>query len=338
MLGKLSYLSDGPNEKIAAVIESGVTMRLVELLMHPSPAVQTPALKTIGNLVSGDDLQTQIVINCSVLPNLLSLLSSVKIGIKKEACWTIGNITAGNKDQIQAVIEANIIPPLVHLLSHAEFDIKKEAAWAISNATSGGTPEQIEYLVQRGCIPPLCDLLTVQDNKIVTVALEGLENILKVGETAMREKGLPINPCARVLVVCSGGQQHMAIPLDKIAALQQHEDVGVYEKSLKILKSYFGACWYWCGDSTTVTTRLPHRVTKDYWRDPIVSYALLDIYQRLLEIKKIFPIMYGHYGFRSLMLDYLFGSIKLLSDGTSKSLQFFKVYKSLKSNVDTCEI
>ena len=66
-------------------------------------------------------------------------------------------------------------------------------------------------------------------------------------------------------------------------------------------------------------------------------YALHDIYQRLLEIKKIFPIMYGHYGFRSLMLDYLFGSIKLLSDGTSKSLQFFKVYKSLKSNVDTCE-
>ena len=55
----LSYLSDGPNEKIAAVIESGVCMRLVELLMHPSPAVQTPALRTVGNIVTGDDLQTR---------------------------------------------------------------------------------------------------------------------------------------------------------------------------------------------------------------------------------------------------------------------------------------
>ena len=46
----LSYLSDGPNEKIQAVIEAGVCRRLVELLMHPSPSVQTPALQTVGNI------------------------------------------------------------------------------------------------------------------------------------------------------------------------------------------------------------------------------------------------------------------------------------------------
>jgi len=68
----------------------------------------------------------------------------------------------------------------VHLLGNAEFDIKKEAAWAVSNATSGGTPDQIKYMVQNGCIPSLCELLTASDAKIVNVALEGLENILKV--------------------------------------------------------------------------------------------------------------------------------------------------------------
>jgi importin subunit alpha-6/7 len=62
----------------------------------------------------------------------------------------------------------------------AEFDIKKEAAWALSNATSGGTHDQIKYLVQIGCIKPLCELLVCSDVRIVTVALEGLENILKV--------------------------------------------------------------------------------------------------------------------------------------------------------------
>jgi hypothetical protein len=55
----LSYLSDGPNEHIQTVIEAGSTMRLVELLQHPSPAVQTPALRTIGNLVTGDDMQVR---------------------------------------------------------------------------------------------------------------------------------------------------------------------------------------------------------------------------------------------------------------------------------------
>ena len=69
--------------------------------------------------------------------------------------------------------------PLVHMLGEAEFDIKKEAAWAISNATSGGRHDQIKYLVNAGAIKPLCDLLTCSDPRIVTVALEGIENILK---------------------------------------------------------------------------------------------------------------------------------------------------------------
>lgn len=36
------------------------------------------------------------------------------------------------------------------------------------------------YLVDVGAIKPLCDLLSTPDVRIVTVALEGLENILKV--------------------------------------------------------------------------------------------------------------------------------------------------------------
>jgi importin subunit alpha-6/7 len=196
-----------------------------------SPAVQTPALRTIGNIVTGNDLQTQFVINSNSLPCLLALLSSPKKGIRKEACWTISNITAGNKEQIQAVIENNIIPPLIQLLSNAEFDIRKEAAWAISNATSGGNAQQIKFLVQQGCIRPLCDLLTVMDPKIVTIALEGLENILKIGEDESQ---------------ATGGQNQMAIfiseaeGLNKIEDLQQHTNTDIYEKSIKMLEKYFG--------------------------------------------------------------------------------------------------
>ncbi|KAG0374635.1 Importin alpha subunit (Karyopherin alpha subunit) (Serine-rich RNA polymerase I suppressor protein), partial [Mortierella sp. AD032] len=104
--------------------------------------------------------------------------------IRKEACWTISNVTAGTCVQIQDVIDANIIPPLINILQNADFKTKKEACWAISNATSGGLnkPDQIRYLVTQGCIKPLCDILICMDNKIIQVALDGLENILKVGE------------------------------------------------------------------------------------------------------------------------------------------------------------
>ncbi|KAL7257736.1 hypothetical protein ACSBR1_003950 [Camellia fascicularis] len=229
----LSYLSDGPNDKIQAVIEAGVCPRLVELLLHPSPTVLIPALRTVGNIVTGDDTQTQFVIENHVLPCLYQLLTqNHKKSIKKEACWTISNITAGNRSQIQAVIEANIILPLVHLLQHAEFDIKKEAAWAISNATSGGSHDQIRFLASQGCIKPLCDLLICPDPRIVTVCLEGLENILKVGE-ADKEGGMNngINLYAQTIDESDG--------LDKIENLQTHDNNEIYEKAVKILERYW---------------------------------------------------------------------------------------------------
>ncbi|KAG9677376.1 ARM repeat-containing protein, partial [Aureobasidium melanogenum] len=68
----ISYLSDGSNDKIQAVIEANIPRRLVELLMHASTSVQTPALRSVGNIVTGDDVQTQVIINCGALPALLS--------------------------------------------------------------------------------------------------------------------------------------------------------------------------------------------------------------------------------------------------------------------------
>ena len=87
---------------------------------------------------------------------------------------------------------------MIEILGKAEFKTRKEAAWALTNATSGGTPEQIRYLAEQNCIHPLCELLTVMDAKIIQVALNGLENILRLGEQdAIHHSG--VNPyCALI--------------------------------------------------------------------------------------------------------------------------------------------
>ncbi|CAO2631704.1 Importin subunit alpha-5 [Lemmus lemmus] len=228
----LSYLSDGPNDKIQAVIDAGVCRRLVELLMHNDYKVVSPALRAVGNIVTGDDIQTQVILNCSALQSLLHLLSSPKESIKKEACWTISNITAGNRAQIQTVIDANMFPALISILQTAEFRTRKEAAWAITNATSGGSAEQIKYLVELGCIKPLCDLLTVMDSKIVQVALNGLENILRLGEQEAKRNGSGINPYCALIEEAYG--------LDKIEFLQSHENQEIYQKAFDLIEHYFG--------------------------------------------------------------------------------------------------
>jgi importin subunit alpha-6/7 len=140
----LSFLSDGTNDKIQAVVEAdaGVCRRVVELLLHQSPLVKAPALRVVGNIVSGDEHQTQLVINCGVIPCLHQLLSHARKGIRKETCWALSNILAGTKEQIQVVMDHNIIPVLVLMLDTETEDIRKECAWAIANASNGGDGTQ----------------------------------------------------------------------------------------------------------------------------------------------------------------------------------------------------
>uniref|UniRef100_A0A4Y0BGM9 IBB domain-containing protein n=1 Tax=Anopheles funestus TaxID=62324 RepID=A0A4Y0BGM9_ANOFN len=56
----LSYLTDGGNEQIQLVIDSGVVPKLIPLLSHVEVKVQTAALRAVGNIVTGSDDQTQV--------------------------------------------------------------------------------------------------------------------------------------------------------------------------------------------------------------------------------------------------------------------------------------
>jgi hypothetical protein len=133
----LSYLTDGPNERIQEVVDAGVVPRLVALLDHVEVAVITPTLRTIGNIVTGSDIQTDSVLAAGACPLLAKLLVHAKMNIVKEAAWTVSNIAAGNAIQIQALITNNVIRPLVDVLGKGDFKCQKEAAWAITNITLG---------------------------------------------------------------------------------------------------------------------------------------------------------------------------------------------------------
>jgi hypothetical protein len=162
------------------VLDTGVLPRLVQLLDHKEITVQTPALRCIGCIVAGDEPHTQKVVDSNALVHLAKLLESSKRVIRKGACWAISNITAGTQAQLQAVIDSGVVPTLASMLRTAPLEIKQEVCWVLSNAVTNGTPAQIDYVVQCEVIRPLVDMLAVPDVKVVTIALEGLDNILRV--------------------------------------------------------------------------------------------------------------------------------------------------------------
>ena len=61
-----------------------------------------PALRVVGNIVSGTDKQTQAVIDADALPILKFLIFCEGTeSIRREACWALSNITAGPEKQVR---------------------------------------------------------------------------------------------------------------------------------------------------------------------------------------------------------------------------------------------
>ncbi|KAK1445192.1 importin subunit alpha [Babesia gibsoni] len=227
----LSYVSDGNEEHIQAVLDSGVCPRLVHLLANAQPVIQTPALRTVGNIATGNDRQTQMIVDCGCIPVLYKLLFSEKKTIKKEACWTLSNIAAGSRDQVEAFLNSDTVEKLLELMTCNDFDIHREASWAICNAASGGDAKQAENLASRGCIKYICSILSTTDTKLVGVALRALENILQVGQHLMEMNSLTVNPYVTAIEEVEG--------VRSLELLQDSKVTVIYRKAREILENYF---------------------------------------------------------------------------------------------------
>jgi len=222
----LSYLTDGSDAQIQTVLDSGVTPHLVKHLAHKDVRVLTPAVRAVGNIVTGSESQTQAALDCACLEYFSNLLTHSKDSIRKEAVWTISNITAGTTAQIQRVIDSELLPLVIDSLATGDYNTQKEAAWSVSNMTVNGTPEQIIYLIKKGAVPNMCNLLTARDPQVVQVLLDGLSNMLQaVGENS-QEVCLIIEDC--------GG-------LDKIETLQEHQNAHIYKLAFEIIDKYFSS-------------------------------------------------------------------------------------------------
>lgn len=223
----LSYLTDGDESCVDAVIQAGVLPLLMPLMERGSAKCVVPALRAVGNVVSGSDRQTQAVLDTGALPRLLSLLNADKRSVRKEASWTLSNVAAGTPTQAGALVG---IPGAVEALAQVArtdvAEIRREAGWTLFNLCTGGISEHAHAVAQRGGIRALARFFTANDVSVLNAALDAFREILRYGEEADR-----LHEYVQ--------QAEDAEMLDKLEGLQDHEDEAVYNKVQRVLEEFF---------------------------------------------------------------------------------------------------
>ena len=191
----LSYLTDGSNSRIQKTLDAmggteTVLAQMVALLRDESTpnTILTPTMRTIGNVATGNEHQTQAVLDAGVLPALAKLLTpGTAASLAKEAAWTLSNITAGSEDQIQAVLDAGLIDAAITALDANVFDskVQKESTFVIANMCHGATTVQLRSPKAQRAVGALCSLLDADADvaqPVVEMALEAVAALVNARE------------------------------------------------------------------------------------------------------------------------------------------------------------
>lgn len=228
-LWALSYISDGEDARIDAIIraDSTITTKLVEHVGSGKAQIVAPALRILGNFVSGNEEQTQAVIDAGVLGVAMSILNGQKKNLRKEMCWLLSNIAAGTQKQIATLVGTKqIAEQLVNMAVEADWETRKEAIWAVSNVFTGGNDYCVGLLVNQKGIDAMVSVLDVPgETRMTLVALDAIHNILTVGERNNYRYSVILDEC--------GG-------IEKLEDLQAHQDQEIYDRVVEIIERFFG--------------------------------------------------------------------------------------------------
>ncbi|CAI2298820.1 unnamed protein product [Caenorhabditis sp. 36 PRJEB53466] len=224
----VSYLTDGPDEQIELARESGV-LRHVVAFFREAETLVAPALRTLGNVATGNDALTQAVIDMGTLHEILPLMEKTRsTSIVKECCWLISNIIAGTQKQIQAVLDANLLPVIVNVLKSGDHKCQFEASWALSNLAQGGTGRQVAAMLEENAVPVLCQSLQQTNTDMLNNTLETLYTLLLTVQNNYPNK---MDVVHDLVEECGG--------LDSLERLQESQSEQIYTQAYRIISQFF---------------------------------------------------------------------------------------------------
>ena len=135
--------------------EEGLLEEIGRWVEHGDGGIRLPALKLIGNIASGDHLQTQKVLEMPICPLLKRCINSPNPSIRREVFFILSNICAGTLPQIDSILDDSIAVELISALEDHDSAIRSEALWAFNNLTKTCSHAQLLKLTTSGLFQSL---------------------------------------------------------------------------------------------------------------------------------------------------------------------------------------
>ena len=224
----LYFMTEHYKDTINDLLDIDIIPKIIQNLDIDVHFIQINCLRIVGNIASGNANQTQLLIDWGLLNYLKKTIFNGKKQIRKESAWILSNIAAGTQKQIETLISEDFLPILDKAIKTDEAEIRKECIWAVCNLTSVEKVDYINKNLEQGILAIICDCLKMEDAKYLAVCLEAFGNLLSFGK-----KSNPDGPNPIVMEVEKMGM------FDVLEKLQYHPVEIVYEKTLKILETYF---------------------------------------------------------------------------------------------------
>ena len=122
----VSYLSNGNEEQVRAILDLGIADQIVLAMGHQEMTHKAPAIRAAGNLLTETDELSAVLVENGVIPALANTLDDPSRILKKEACWALSNLLVGKMQFLEQVFDYKdnfIIKKLFELIHSSETEV-----------------------------------------------------------------------------------------------------------------------------------------------------------------------------------------------------------------------
>ncbi|XP_012059913.1 PREDICTED: importin subunit alpha-5-like [Atta cephalotes] len=216
----LAYLTDGCDDNIHALLETGILPQVLGCLMSQAKNIFVPALRTVAHIVeSGDTYKTNAVIFAGGLSHLYTLLRNCLVNgdtrIVVEIVSAIYKMV-NTKEQIQCVIDAGLLSPLIEILECGTEEAQYIVAWTVMDIITIGSIENLNELINAGLLSIFCNLLEAKNYNNIINVFDCLTEILRAAEKVEQTEKF-------IIMIKEAGI------IDKIETIQYHHDDLIYK-------------------------------------------------------------------------------------------------------------